>query len=277
MRRVPVFIPVGIAFGVFTMVRTGVAQPGNIVDFYPHADSVCQFPQSDRELTVICQKKISQRYITLIGMKGDSRILLAAVTLKPLTDVQKSISLTVDFDGIRPNPGKVSTWGYVYDRNGDGRIDYMALVGGAAAYKSADFPDDFPLREKLLSLKQIDYYVGHCKTVFNHWADDNFDGTLDAAIHIDMDPQRDWVERQIVVRSTGFDGKYDEVWSFREKMGDVRDSVKHTTASVEYHPIGKPPDSISLAAFADKTRILHIINAAAKECGLTSENFYPAR
>ncbi|HYQ87128.1 MAG TPA: hypothetical protein VES59_07800 [Bacteroidota bacterium] len=268
---------IALAFGFLTVVQAGIAQEDNIVDFYPHADTVCQFPRSDQELTVVCQKKILRRYITFIGMKGDSRILLAAVTLKPLTDVQKSISLSVDFDGIRPNPGKVSTWGYVYDRNGDGRIDYMALVGGAAAYKTADFPDDFPLREKLLSLQQIDYYVGHCKTVFNHWADDNFDGTLDAVIHIDMDPQRDWVERQIVVRSTRFDGKYDEVWSFREKMRDDRDSVKHTATSVAFHPIGKPPDSISPAAFADKTRILQIINAAVKKCGLTSENFYPAR
>jgi len=277
LKRNTAVIPIAVAFGILTITQTGAAQHGNIVDFYPHADSVCQFPRTDRELTVVCRKKIMRRYITFIGMKGDPRVLLAAVTLTPLTDLRTSISRSVDFNGIQPNPGKVSTWGYVYDRNGDGRIDYMALVGGAAAYKTADFPEDFPLREKPMDLKQVDYYVGRCKTVFNHWADDNFDGKLDAVIHIDMDPRRDWVERQIVVRSNGFDGNYDEVWGFREKMGDERDSVTHTSTSVAFHPIGKPADSISPAAFADKTRILQIINEAAGACGLTSENFYPAR
>jgi hypothetical protein len=91
-----------------------------------------------------------------------------------------------------------------------------------------------------------------------------------------MDPKRDWVDRQIVVRSTGFDGIYDDVWAFRGAMGDDRDSVAHSRTSVPFHPIGKPPDAIGAAMFTERTGILQLLNDAAKECGLTAARFYPA-
>jgi hypothetical protein len=251
------------------------AQQSSILDFYPHADTVCQFPPIGKDLAIVCSKKISRRYVTFVGLQGDTRVLLAAVTLKPLPDPRKSISLSVEFQGINPNPGKTSTWAYLYDRNGDGAIDYLALVGGAAAYKPANVPEGFPERTKAMDYDQADYYVGHCRIVFNHWADDNYDGVLDAAVQIDMDPDREWVDRQIVVRSSGFDGKFDDVWAFRGVMGDDRDSVNHTIASVPFRPIGKAHAEINAAAFNEKTGILRLLNQAAKECGLTRENFYP--
>jgi hypothetical protein len=260
---------------ILLLTQAAWPQENGILDFYGHADTVCLFPPFGKDLVIVCQKKLSRRYVTFVGSQGDPRVLLAAVTLKPLPDPKTSISLTPEFVGINPNPGKTSTWGYVYDRNGDGAIDYLALVGGAAAYKPADFFEGFPERSKALTYDQADYYVGHCRIVFNHWADDNFDGTLDAAVQIDMDPDRDWVDRQIVVRSTRFDGEFDEVWAFRGAMGDDRDSVEHTATSVPYHPIGKPEAAIDAAAFNEKTAILRLINQAAKECGLTRDNFYP--
>lgn len=261
---------------ILLLAQAGFGRQAGILDFYAHADSVTQFPPIDKPLTVVCPKKLSQRYITFVGLQGDPRVLLAAVTLKPITDPQKSISLSVDFEGIKPNTGKTSTWGYVYDRNGDGAIDYLALVGGAAPLKAGDFPENFPERDKPMTFDQADYFVGHCRIVFNHWADDNYDGELDAVVQIDMDPKRDWVDRQIVIRSTKFDAAYDDVWAFRGAMGDVRDSVEYSPASVPFHPIGKPANAIGSAAFAEKTNILRLLNQAAKECKLTGANFYPA-
>src|SRR5258706_7948006 len=126
------FITLG---AIVLLAQAGYPQQSSILDFYPHADTVCQFPPIGKDLAIVCSKKISRRYVTFVGLQGDTRVLLAAVTLKPLPDPRKSISLSVEFEGINPNPGKTSTWGYVYDRNGDGAIDYLALVGGAAAYK----------------------------------------------------------------------------------------------------------------------------------------------
>ena len=261
---------------ILLLAQPGFSRQTSIVDFYPHADSVCRFPPIEKGLTIVCQKRLARRYVSFIGLEGDTRVLLAAVTIKPLTDPRKSISLLVDFDGMKPNPGKTSTWAYVYDRNADGAIDYLALVGGAAAHKPDNFPENFPEHDKVMSFEQADYFVGHCRIVFNHWADDNYDGTLDAAVQIDMDSVRDWVDREIVVRSSGFDGRYDDVWAFRGGMGEERDSVEHTPGSVPFHPIGKPRDEIGPAAFTEKTNILRLLNQAAKECGLGAANFYPA-
>lgn len=251
------------------------SQGNDIINFYRYADSVCSFPPIDQELIKVCQKRLQKRYVTFIGIRGFDRVLIAAVTLQPIRDIKKSISLTVEFDDIKPTPGKISTWGYLFDRNGDGNVDYMALVGGAAPFKKRNFPEDYPLRGQYVTYDQIEYFVNNCKLVFNHWADDNFDNTLDAVIHIDMDPRREWVNRQLVVRSTAFDGEFDEVWSFREKIDSEYDTLAFTPDKVPYHPIGKPQDAISRSTLMDKTGILQLINRAVTECKLLKEVFLP--
>jgi len=254
-----------------------IGQYKSIVDFFPHVDSLTIFPPVGKGLTILCQKRIAQRYVSFVGIKGKDKVLLVAVTLQRLTDVQKSISLIVQFDetkrGINPNPGKVSTWGFVFDRNGDGKIDYMALVGGAAAFKKEDLPENYPLLNQPSSFEHMELLVSHCKIVFNHWADDNFDDTLDALIHIDLDPRRDWVERRMVIRSTKFNNKFDDVWAFRNSMTEEYDTVSHTSQSVPYHPIGKPTDEITKETLMDKTRIMLLIHRAAEQCGLKKEQF----
>ncbi|MBI4547176.1 MAG: hypothetical protein HY707_04295 [Ignavibacteriae bacterium] len=251
-------------------------QKNNIADFYPLADSVTQFPPFDKKLSMICQKRILQRYVTFIGIEGEKKVLLVAVTLKKIRSIQDSISLSVEFKGIMPHPGRISTWGYVFDRNNDGKVDYMALVGGAAPFKDENFPDDYPLRGEPLSAynqDELEYWVSHCKLVFNHWADDNFDDTLDALIHIDLDPQRDWVERKIVVQSTKFNGRFDDVWAFYQHIDEEPDTVGHSNSRIPYHPIGKPNDAITKAMLDEKTNIMLLIQRASRECGLTKENF----
>lgn len=255
----------------------GYAQPQrNLIEFYQAVDSMTLFPPVDRELTVLCEKEVDRRFVTFVGLKGDSGVLLAAVTLAPIADLQKSISLTVDFNGVSPNPGKISTWGYVFDRNGDGKIDYLALVGGAAAFEPDDFPEDFPVKDKRMNRKQVDYFVRNCRIVFNHWADDNFDGTLDGVVHINLDPEREWVKDHFVIRSTKFNGKFDDVWKFHEMINDRGGTVKHTATGVPYHPIGQLNDVISPGTFAENTDILKLMNQAAKLCGLTMGSFQRA-
>lgn len=248
------------------------AQTNSITQFYEHVDTVCEFPEVNNTLVLLCQKKLMDRYISFVGFKEDSLARIVAVTLKPLTDVQKNISLIVEFDGGRPTAGKVNTWGYIFDRNGDGKIDYLALVGGAAPCKGVDFPDNYPKRGKPLTNDQLEYMIGHCKTVFNQWADDNYDDTLDAVIHVSMDPERDWVDHRLLIRSKQFNRKFDDVRAFWTNVETQQVPMEHTPTSVPYLQIGKTDEEeFTQHTLDDKTRIVQLINQALKQCKIKSE------
>ena len=248
------------------------AQTGSMIDFFRHADSMTIHPSLDQQLAIIQQKKLGDNYVSFIGPKGTSIVLIAAVTVEKLTN-PNLISRTVDFVKDRPTTGKIPTWGYVFDRNGDGKIDYLALVEGAAPYKNSTFPVDYPARKKRVDMAQMELFVNSCKLVFNHYADDNFDGKIDALVHIDLDPERDWVDRQIVARSTTFDDVFDVAWAFQGSMANVHEKIGITSTGILFHPLNSPTGYLSKATLAARTGILSYLNASAAECKLKWFNF----
>ncbi len=261
-----------IAVGTILGTHGASAQQSPIVDWYPSVDSMTQFPPIDQELSMV-EKKVGKYYVTFVGVKGQSNVLIAAITLKPIKDV-KSISLIVDFDGIKPKMGEVSTWAYVYDRNRDGKVDYLALLTAAAAYEGDDFPENYPIGKNSLNKAQQEYFIGHAKLVFDHWADDNFDGKLDAAVVNDCDPLRDMVMQQLVIRSSKFNDSLDDAWTFRMNIKGERVNIPHSPKRIPYRTIGKGDDAITKASFQEKDAILDLINKAAKELKFDEENFY---
>jgi hypothetical protein len=256
---------------LFILPLASAAQNNSILGYYNFVDSLTAFPPLDKEPYIICRRDIAGRFVTFIGFKGEDLARIVAVTLKPVTDIKKEISLTVDFDGVKPTPGKISTWGYIFDRNNDGKVDYMALVGGAAAFKEDDFPDNFPRHGQPLTREQIDYFVGQCKIIFNHYTDDNYDGRIDAITQADMDPQRDWVERKILVRSSIYNDTLDDVRAFRKSPDQSLDIVAHSSSAVPFHPIGKSASVINKKMIDEKTAILTLINHAIEMCGIKPE------
>ncbi len=245
----------------------------DIVQFYPAADSICDYPALYETLVIVCQKKIDSLFVTFIGSKSQKRIFIGAITKKPIRNPDKEISRIVDIDGIKPLLGKVSTWGYIFDRNNDGKIDYMALVGGAAAFKDEKITQNFPRRNQKFNKEQFKLFISHCKLIFNHWVDDNYDGKLDAVVHIDMDPERDWVERKIIARSTKFDGRFDDVWAFRKDINIEHNPVNSTAAAVPFYPLGSGQGAITKKMLLEKTDYLQLFNRAAAECNIGKNGF----
>ncbi|MBI3193981.1 MAG: hypothetical protein HYZ34_05850 [Ignavibacteriae bacterium] len=242
-----------------------------LLESYPVMDSVIRYPVRQESLMVLCKKKISERHITFVGVRGMDNVLLVAVTLEPIANVNKDISLTVQFTGINPKPGKVETWGYVYDRNHDGKIDYLSLLGGAAPFWANDVPEYFPGRGVAMDMDQMEMFVSHSDLVFNHWADDNYDGKLDGVIHVDMFEERDWVKRRLMVRSSKFNDEYDDITSFRKRPGDLEDTIEVNESGVPYIPIGKPKEEINKKMFEEKTAILDLLNKAVVSCNLSKK------
>jgi hypothetical protein len=254
----------------------------DLINFYPVADTLCIYPEITKPIDTICQavmpqymrKKAGKKsvidsskiYVSFLGYKGQKNVFIAALTTKPLENPNFDIMRIVDFDGASPKLGKVTTWGYVFDRNNDGKIDYMALVDGAAAFKDDRVPPDFPVRGQNLTMPQLELFLGHCRIIFNHWADDNFDGKIDCAVHTDMDSVRDWIDRRIVIRSTKFDGNFDEVWAFRKYITDEHEAVPFSKTAVPYRPLGKLSGQITKETMDEKTAILELLNKAALKC-----------
>ena len=272
MRLTPAFAVLCIVLISVLFTPAASAQKPSMLEWYPTADSMSQFPPIDQKLEMV-DKKIGSYYVTMVGIDKQPEVLLMAITAKKITDV-KSIELTVNFDGIKPKMGEVTTWAYVWDRNRDGKVDYIALLTAAAAYEGDDFPEDFPVGKGSLSKAEQEYFVGHAKLVFDHWADDNFDGKLDAAVVNYLDPARDLVMRQIVVRSSKFNYSFDDVWAFRTRINGDHELIPHSAKEVKYRPITHGNDKISKSSFQEKDAILDLINKAAKAFKLTDENFY---
>jgi hypothetical protein len=260
---------------LFLLTLPAAAQEGGgtIMGFYRTADSLSAFPSPINTYEIKCQRKLMKRYVTFIGRKGEKKIYIAAVTLKPIKNLSKELTLTARFDGPKPTLGETSTWGYVFDRNGDGKLDYLALVGTAAAVEGENFPDDWPGFGSAMSPKQFERYIASCRIVFNHWADDNFDGRIDAGVLFDMDPFRNWVLRNLLVRCTKFDGKFDDVRAFRTNIDAATPSADFTPTEVPYYPLGSNKGKITKSLFDDATALLTLLNRAAALCKVGVESF----
>jgi hypothetical protein len=273
--------------GIITLilfVSSSLSAQEDLINFYPVADTLCTYPEITQPIDTICQlpmpqytrKKVGKRfvidsskiYVSFLGYTGSKKVFIAALTMKPIENPNFDIMRIVDFDGTAPKLGRITTWGYVFDRNNDGKIDYMALVDGAAAFKDDRVPPDFPVRGQNLTMPQLEMFMSHCKIIFNHWADDNFDGKIDCAVHTDMDSVRDWVDRRLVIRSTKFDGTFDEVWAFHKYITDDHEAVAYSKTAVPYRPLGKLSGQITKATMDEKTTILELLNKAALKCNL---------
>jgi len=244
----------------------GATQP-TLKDFFSTADSVTAHAPFKTELTTLCQVQLLGRHLSFVGFKNSRTVLYVTFTRDSVADPVADVSPIVGFVNAKPSLGKVQTWGYPFDRNRDGKIDYLALVGGAAPFEDDDFPVNFPVREEAMMMHHVQLFLEKCRIIFIHWADENYDGRLDAVVQADMDPIRSWVYRYIYAASTTGDGIFDDVWSFRTDTSSFIDSVSVTAEGVLYHPVGLPTGILGQKDLDEKSAIMTLMNEAIDSCG----------
>ncbi len=256
----------------------------SFIDIYPRAYSLTQSPPKLSSLSVLCsEKKLFGPQITFVG-GSDKKPILVIYTDKPVTDLSRVVTLEPVF--IQP-PGaplaspsaRVSSdasldWAYVFDRNGDGRVDYMAFFFAAIPIKPDDFPIDYPKGGKMTSFEHYKLLITQARLVFTHYADDNFDGSTDAVVAAILDPDRyPWVEQFGVLHSTKFNGEVDDTWTFKK---NVTDRIGAVSEKDNKFVLQNAPDTTLQSGkelFDFGTRTMKTINDYAEKCGLTKGSF----
>jgi len=276
----PGLISLSVLFLMLAVCPDICSAEDNIFSFYEKANAKTQSSPDESKLSILCEKQVGKKFVSFIGIEN-KKALIAAVTDEKVETLDQQIVLSARFTKELPSlpvHGKITDWSYVFDRNKDGKIDYIAQRLGLLPVKQKDFPTDFPTKGGLMRLENIKFYYKNSRLVFDHLADDNFDGKIDGVVLEVMDPNRDWIENWMVISSSRFDNMPDTCWYFRDSMKEktgecktsVRDSIKRfRTRRFENTSSPFTPDD-----FTELSTKLSLLNEAAGMCGLTKDSFY---
>jgi len=291
----------------------------NIISFYPKAYAKTQNPPEEKKLIIIAEQKIDDKFVSFLGVEK-RKVLLAVVTRNKLENPKKAFYLkpkeerfgssmmwdlvhryAIDtfaqelFDTLLNFSDSLSEnlvdslkkqdsvkWGYLFDRNCDGQIDYVAFLVGPLHVKQKDFPQDFPkggIVDQLqnygkLTAEQIQIFKKSWVFVFTHISDENFDGRADGAIFEVMDPERFWVDRWMVLFSSNFNGVIDTCWQFQDSIQIKERNCLKLSKGYWTKRAGAKKGEFGNQDLAKLSEMLSLLDKAVNLCGLTKDSFY---
>lgn len=162
------------------------AAPQEIRHFHKQAYALTLSPPDPASFRTVCETDLADRRVSFIAA-GDGPVIIAAITAGHIADPRKDISTMPAFfekagqPGLSVTPGPVADWGYVWDRNRDGRIDYLAYLIGPNPVKPKGASFGLPAPGKpFASKEQYLTVIKSLRQVFWHMADEDFDGEADA-------------------------------------------------------------------------------------------------
>lgn len=252
---------------------------GNFVSFYeraaartaaggPEGPDVARYRDLARYKIECSLQMPSGGYFTL-ARTDDRRAALFVWTDKgPVRALQKLVAVGTYSAMFDPPDrwGGSRDWGWIWDRNGDGRVDYFTFVDGAMPVMSEEIAHLVPKKPgavfKIESKEELDLITKNMQLVFTHHADDNFDGCSDAVVAALHHPESPfWIYRYGVLRSRSLTQVIDENWSFVShiaiKAGSVPTENGHFQVS-----FFSPGDQ----ALKTSSKLLASINDGVRAC-----------
>jgi hypothetical protein len=215
------------------------------------------------ECSVPIGSKGSWHYFTLATPEdGATALFVLTGRKRPVTDLEKVIS----FYGW---PTRSLSWGFLYDRNADGWVDYLTLLDGALPLKTDEIAHLVPRRPgvkrndpiTIESKEELDLMLKHFRLVFTHHADDNFDGRSDGVVAPLLDPDNPiWVYGNGVLRSRAFAQVVDEDWSFVTDIGTPAGRVPKTEEGFQVSSFSGP------SPLEGSSQLLQAVNEGIRVC-----------
>jgi hypothetical protein len=254
-----------------------IANPPGLIAFYPRAAARAAKPPAEKALKVLADwTDENGSHVTFVAV-GKKTSILAVLTRNKFKKPDQALFLSPRYvvakdmkavqagtePLVRATAGEVVDWAYVYDRNGDGRADYLCYLVGPMPVESDSFPADFPTESQGLSREQLDFMLDHDRYVFSHAADEDFDGTVDAIVLYVRDPDRLWVKQFAAIVAPG-GGAPDTSWTFRESIASPSGGLMRAKGGFVRHRSAGKDVLVSAGNFAGWTDVLARINAAAQ-------------
>lgn len=150
-------------------------------------------------------------------------------------------------------------WGWVYDRNGDGRIDWMSYVESTVYYVPEEgVPDELALAAggELLS--------DAVRITFIHTVDADFDGRPDHMIGVPSEVESGWGEGAMMISLDDGNGGSDCTWHSDYRRADDRACVARDGSFVT---VG--PGPVRERAFPVEGLVAYfdLLNSVVGDCG----------
>lgn len=170
---------------------------GSVRDFLPAALGLTGDPPPESNLTMMCQVRTDsgetpdQSFASVLSIDGEKALLIAfsAHKLERPWETMTFRPLLVFSGQSHPIDQGTADWAFVFDRNGDGQIDFSSYLVGPMTVPSG------------------------IRMLFWHMADDNFDGDHDSVVVGTFDRESKKLDGWAIVGDSDYDGEYDNcVW-----------------------------------------------------------------
>jgi hypothetical protein len=252
-----------------------------INSFFLDVEKQSQSPPAEESLKKLCERKIDKdRYITFITV-DDKRALMFALTSKQMGPASESVYLyTRYFKGNKPgmvlrvsawNDGVTPDWAYIFDRNQDGNVDYIAYMDGPRPVAPVDSQQELPKITEHMQLGQYKLVIFNQLLAFWHVADDNHDGAADGLAMRAYNKDTGWSLGWMVLQSTKFNNALDRCMYISEHNIDETHACEWSYFGRKYEVPGKYSAPSIRKETADEW--LSIVNNAARECGFGASSF----
>jgi hypothetical protein len=282
--------PRGAALGVWlSIMLTAAPLPAqtDLVSFYPTAHATIIDPPAADSLHVTCTIEMRGDE-TPLKLKGWFSLLappgqpawIAAITKAKIRKPIDALTTTPRYGPLptaRVTASATLDWAWIWDRNGDGHADYIAYLQNAQPVLPDPVPDSLPVPERgadgsyALSMVLAHAMIDNAQMIFRHYADADFNGTVDGFVVEEFDSLRPmFVRGWVVGLASKRDGVVDRAWAFRRGITDTARVIapepdgSYRVPAVNAAGLQSEP---AAARLERGTEILRLINTLIDRCG----------